>query len=95
MNAEITVKTKVSLTSGKEATFTLEDGAVEIVTPVSFKTPKITLVDLRTALEDLEAAAAAHCPTRSLLSSDHPLSSQEIMEETGRRMRERDESDGD
>ena len=92
MNAEITVKTKVPLTSGKEATFTLEVGAVEMTLPISFSRPKITLVDLRTALEELEAAAAAQMPDRSLLSSDHPLSSQEIMEETGRRMQR--EGDG-
>ncbi|HEU4735502.1 MAG TPA: hypothetical protein VFS48_00545 [Solirubrobacterales bacterium] len=64
MNAEITVKTKVPLTSGKEATFTLEDGAVEMTLPVSFSRPKIALVDLRTALEELEAAEAVNALQR-------------------------------
>lgn len=55
---EITVTTKLPLTSGKEATLKLEDGVVEIKTPASFSLPKTTLTDLRVALEELEAAAA-------------------------------------
>lgn len=54
--AEITVKTKVPLTSGKEATFTLQDGVVEIVSPVSFKTPKVELGELQSAVAHLVEA---------------------------------------
>lgn len=60
---EITVKTKVPLTSGKEATFTLEDGEVAMSLPVSWRTPTFTLTDLRVALEELEAGQAAGAVT--------------------------------
>ncbi len=52
--AKITAETKVPLTSGKEATFKLEDGKVSMSLPVSWKTPTFTLDALQTALADLE-----------------------------------------
>lgn len=56
--AEIKVTTKLPLTSGKEATLTLEDGVVEIRTPVSFSLPKAKLGDLQAAVAEL----AGHQP---------------------------------
>lgn len=54
--AEITVTTKLPLTSGKEATLTLEDGVVEIKTPASFSMPKVHIEDLRSAVAHLAEA---------------------------------------
>lgn len=53
MEKEITVKLKVPLTSGKEATLTLEGDEVEIKAPPSFGYPKVKLDDLQTAVAQL------------------------------------------
>lgn len=60
MDAEVTVKAevKVPLTTGKEATLTLEDDQVVIKTPVSFKLPTMKLADLEAAVGELGAARA-------------------------------------
>lgn len=57
--AKVTVETKLPLTSGKEADLKLEDGAVTFKFPVSWDRPSVSLVDLRVALEELEAAETA------------------------------------
>lgn len=54
--AEITVKAKLPLTSGKEVTLTLEDGEVKIETPVSLRVPKVKLGDLQSAVAHLVEA---------------------------------------
>lgn len=53
---EITVKTKLPLTSGKEATLTLQGDEVEITMPVSFRRPTVRLVDLAEATAELRDA---------------------------------------
>ena len=57
-DVEVTIKTKVPLTSGKEAELTLVDGAVSMRMPVSWNRPEFKLEDLRLALEELDTLAA-------------------------------------
>lgn len=53
---ETTIKTKVPLTSGKMATFTLEGGEVRVLMPVSFTATKFDLDTLKEKVDELVEA---------------------------------------
>ena len=57
--AKVTVKAEVKLptTRGKDATFAMQDGVVEIRTPFSWGYPKVTLEELEAAVGQLREAA--------------------------------------